>query len=63
MKRLNTRVADLEAKRTPPFGRTHSIIQRVGHTQDEAIDAYGRALIGEDDLLIINVIVAPNEAA
>ncbi len=59
MKRLSARLADLEAKHARPFGRAHSIIQHSGQTKDEAIDAYGRASIGEDDLLIINVIVAP----
>ena len=59
MKRLSSRVADLEARQTTPPGKWHMLIQRIGQTQDEAIDAYGRHLIGEHDHLIINRIVAP----
>ena len=62
MKRLDTRVAQLEAKRTPPFGRAHLIIQRSEQTRGQAIDAYGRDQIGENDLLPINHIVAKDEA-
>ena len=56
---LDNRVADLEARQTAPLGKWHRLIQREGQTQEEAIDAYGRHLIGEHDHLIINSIVAP----
>jgi hypothetical protein len=35
------------------------LIQREDQTQDEAIDAYGRDLIGENDRVIIHRIVSP----
>jgi hypothetical protein len=35
------------------------LIQHEWQTQDEAIDAYGRHLIGEHDRIIINRIVSP----
>jgi hypothetical protein len=57
MKRLASRVADLEAKTKAPYPRTHRIIQRIGETRDQALDAYGRDCIGEGDLVIVNRIV------
>jgi hypothetical protein len=62
MRRLGSRVADLEARQTVPFGQAHMLMQREGQTQDEAIDAYGRQLIGNNDLVIINRIVSPKDA-
>ena len=63
MKRLSSRVADLEARQTEPLGKWHVLIQREGQTRDEVIDAYGRHLIGEHDHLIINRIVSPKRDA
>jgi hypothetical protein len=59
MRRLDNRVTDLEARKARPLGRAHRLIQHEGQTQDEAIDAYGRELIGPDEMLIINRIVSP----
>ena len=59
MKRLGSRVADLEARQEKPFGAVHRLIQHEGQSRDEAIDAYGRERIGSDDLLIIRRIVSP----
>jgi hypothetical protein len=59
MKRLDNRVTDLEARQKPDIGRWHNLIQRADQTQEEALDAYGRHLIGEHDRLIINRTVAP----
>jgi hypothetical protein len=59
MRRLGSRVADLEARQPRPYGRAHRLIQREEQTQDEALDAYGRELIGPDDMVIINRIVSP----
>jgi hypothetical protein len=56
---LRKRVEGLEARTKPLFERVHRIIQHVGETRDQALDAYGRHLIGENDLLIVNVIVSP----
>jgi len=59
MRRLGSRVAELEARKARPFGKVHRLIQRQGQTRDEALDAYGRELIGPDDMVILNRIVAP----
>jgi hypothetical protein len=52
-------VADLEARQSRPYGKAHRLIQRQGQTRDDAMDAYGRHLIGPDDIVIINRIVSP----
>jgi hypothetical protein len=57
VKHLEKRVSHLEAKEGPPLSRVHSIIQHIGQTQDEALDAYGRYRIGEGDMLIVTKIV------
>jgi hypothetical protein len=57
VKHLEKRVSHLEAKEAPPPRRVHSIIQHIGQTQDDALDAYGRDLVGEGDMLIVTRIV------
>jgi hypothetical protein len=44
----------------------HQVIVREGQTRDKALDAYGRNLIGADDILIVNRIISaarPDPAA
>ena len=37
----------------------HRIVQQVGQSEDEAIDAYGRDRIGPDDRILIHELVLP----
>ena len=51
-------VAEEAATAAPPR-RWHRIVQEIGQTHDEALDAYGRDRIGPDDGIIVREIVRP----
>ena len=57
MKRLTTRVEDLERRAPDAIRRVHRVIQDIGMSRDEALDAYGREKIGKNDGVILRVIV------
>ena len=63
MTRLMRQVAAAEAalaRRDAAKPRTwHRIVQQVGQSEDEAIDAYGRDRIGPDDGIILREMVRP----
>ena len=59
MKAMANRLAALEAVKAAASGVWHRIVQEVGQTRDEALDAYGRDRIGAGENLIIRRIVDP----
>lgn len=58
MKALTKRLGLLEQVAGRSLGIVHRIIQRVGQTQDQALDEYGRDRIAAGNLIIIRRIVA-----
>jgi hypothetical protein len=53
--KLDKRVLDLEAKGTGTALKKCHLVGLGQGTEDEAIDAYGRDLIGPDDMIILLV--------
>lgn len=49
----------MEAVKNTGWRVVHRIIQRIGQSEDEALDAYGRDKIGAGDQIIVRRIVAP----
>ena len=41
------------------FEKAHRVICRLGQTQDQALDAYGREKIGPKDFVVVRVFVSP----
>ena len=41
------------------FEKAHRVICKIGQTQDQALDAYGRDKVGPNDLVIMRVMVSP----
>ncbi len=41
------------------FEKVHRVIGRVGQTQEQALDAYGRDKVGPKDFVIVRVLVTP----
>ena len=50
---------DQEAAADAPPTRWHRVIQQVGQSEEEAIDAYGRDRIGPNDRILIHELVLP----
>lgn len=59
MSAIRKRLAALEAVKDTGWGVVHRIIERIGQSEDEALDAYGGDKIGADDQIIVRRIVAP----
>lgn len=59
MAKLEGRVKALENRGGSAFYPYHRIVQGVGQTQDEALEAYGRDKIGPNDNLVIRRLVQP----
>lgn len=59
MRNHGKRVEVLEAKQPKAAGRWHRVLQDVGQSEDDAINAYGPERIGIGDSLLLRVIVEP----
>lgn len=59
MSAIRKRLAALEAVRKSGWAKVHRVIQAIGQSEDEALDAYGRDRVGADDQIIVRRIVAP----
>ncbi len=45
------------------FEKVHRIIGKLGQTQEQALDAYGRDKIGPKDFVVVRVLVTPRVQA
>ncbi len=45
------------------FEKVHRIIGKLGQTQEQALDAYGRDKIGPNDFVVVRVLVTPRVQA
>lgn len=59
MRNQGKRIEFLEARQPKAIGRWHRVIQDVGQSEGQAIDAYGADRIGPNDCVMLRVIVEP----
>ena len=59
--KMSSRVEALEVRVGEcRFENVHRLIQRVGQTRDEVLDAYGREKIEPDDRVILRRLIVPS---
>jgi hypothetical protein len=56
---IKKRLEALETAGRSGWARVHRIVQRLGQSESEALDGYGRERVGSDDLVIVRRIFSP----